>query len=110
MQLFLKLVDKNFNRNRGVGYYAGELNITPNYLNMLSQKNFGKSAGEMITSRIMLEAKRLLYHTKSDISQIAFELGYEDPSYFTRAFKKIESKTPTQFRCEIYKKYQQENN
>lgn len=106
MQLFLMLVEKNFNRNKGVSYYASKLNITPNYLNMLCKKHFGRSAGEMITSRIMLEAKRLLYHTKSDISQVAFDLGYEDPSYFTRAFKKAERKTPSEFREEIYKKYQ----
>ena len=56
----------------------------------------------MITSRIMLEAKRMLYHTASDISQIAFDLGYEDPSYFTRAFKRVEGKTPTEFREDIY--------
>ena len=106
VQLFLDLVEKNFNRNKGVSYYAGELSITPNYLNMLCKKQFGRSAGEMITSRIMLEAKRLLYHTKTDVSQIAFELGYEDPSYFTRAFRKTEHITPTEFRQDIYKKYQ----
>jgi AraC-like DNA-binding protein len=110
MQLFLELVEKNFTRNKGVSYYADELYITPNYLNMLSKKHFGKSAGEMIASRIMLEAKRLLYHTTSDISQIAFELGYEDPSYFTRSFRRFERKTPSEFREEIYKKYQHRNN
>lgn len=106
VQLFLELVEKSFNQNKGVSYFASELSITPNYLNMLCKKQFGRSAGDMITSRIMLEAKRLLYHTKSDISQIAFELGYEDPSYFTRAFKKSEQKTPSEFRQDIYKKYQ----
>jgi AraC-like DNA-binding protein len=107
---FLSLINQSFDRQRSVSYYAGELNITPNYLNMLSKKHLGKSAGEMITSRIILEAKRLLYHTSSDISQIAFELGYEDPSYFTRSFRRFEKKTPTEFREEIYKKYQHRNN
>ena len=105
--MFLNLVNKNFNQNKRVSFYANGLNITPNYLNMLCKKQFGRSAGEMITSRIMLEAKRMLYHTTSDISQIAFDLGYEDPSYFTRTFKRIEKKTPTIFREDIYKKYQQ---
>lgn len=107
---FLSLINQSFDRQRSVSYYAGELNITPNYLNMLSKKHLGKSAGEMITSRIILEAKRLLYHTSSDISQIAFDLGFEDPSYFTRSFRKYEKKTPTEFRKEIYKKYQHKNN
>jgi len=107
VQTFLTLVNRKFNQNKGVSFYADTLNITPNYLNMLCKKQLGRSAGEMITSRIMLEAKRLLYHTSSDISQIAFDLGFEDPSYFTRTFKRIEGKTPTEFREEIYKKYQQ---
>ena len=77
---------------------------------MLCKKQFGRSAGEMISSRIMLEAKRLLFHTTSDISEIAFDLGFEDPSYFTRTFKLFEGKTPTEFRDDIYKKYQKGNN
>lgn len=92
MQQFLSLINSRYNQNKSVRFYAGELNITPNYLNMLCKKQFGRRAGEMITSRIMLEAKRLLYHTDSDIGQIAFDLGYEDPSYFTRTFKKVEKK------------------
>lgn len=110
IQKFMFLINRHYIRQKSVSYYAGELNITANYLNMLSKKHFGKNTGEMITSRTMLEAKRLLYHTSSDISQIAFELGYEDPSYFTRAFKRFEKKTPTEFREEIYKKYQHRNN
>lgn len=110
IQKFMFLINKHYVGQKSVSYYAGELNITANYLNMLSKKHLGKNAGEMITSRIMLEAKRLLYHTKSDISWIAFELGYEDPSYFTRAFRRFEKKTPTEFRDEIYKKYQHRNN
>ena len=107
MRMFTNLIDTGFGQHKSVSYYAEELNITPNYLNMLCKKQFGRSAGDMITSRVMLEAKRLLYHTTSDISQIAFDLGYEDPSYFTRTFKKYENLTPTEFREEIYKKYQQ---
>ena len=110
VQQFQWLIEKNYNRNRGVSFYASKLNITPNYLNMLCKKQFGRSAGEMISSRIMLEAKRLLFHTTSDISEIAFDLAFEDPSYFTRTFKRIVGNTPSEFRDEIYKKYQKGNN
>ena len=110
MHKFLELIENNYSRNKGVSYYADKLSITPNYLNMLCKKQFGRSAGEMITVRVILEAKRLLYHTSSDISEIAFNLGFDDPSYFTRTFKRIEGKSPTTFRDEIYKKYQRGNN
>jgi len=110
LQRFTTLIEQNFREQKGVSFYASQLNITPNYLNMLSRQILGKNAGDMILSRIMLEAKRLLYHTTSDISQIAFDLGYEDPSYFTRSFRRLEKKTPSEFREEIYKKYRHRNN
>ena len=110
MHKFLELIENNYSRNKGVSFYADRLNITPNYLNMLCKKQFGRNAGEMITVRVILEAKRLLFHTSSDISEIAFNLGFEDPFYFMRTFKRIEGKLPTVFRDNIYKKYQRGNN
>ncbi len=107
---FLGLVEKYYKQNKGVSFYASQLHVTPNYLNMLNKNQFGRSAGEMITNRKMLEAKRLLFHTVADINEIAFDLGYEDPSYFSRTFKRVEGKTPTEFRKDIYKKYRKGNN
>ncbi|HEY4786262.1 MAG TPA: helix-turn-helix transcriptional regulator [Bacteroidales bacterium] len=107
---FMNLVDKYYSMQKGVTFYANELNITANYLNMLSRQMLGKNAGEIISQRVMLEAKRLLYHTTSDISEIAFNLGFDDPSYFTRFFRKHEKNTPSVFRELIYKKYQHPNN
>ncbi len=107
---FMNLVNKHYATQKGVNFYAGELNITANYLNMLSMQILGKNAGEIISFRVMLEAKRLLYHTSQDISQIAFNLGFDDPSYFTRFFKKMDNITPSSFREVIYKKYQHPNN
>lgn len=107
---FMNLVNKHHTKQKGVNFYAGELNITANYLNMLSRQILGKNAGEVISLRVMLEAKRLLYHTALDVSQIAFDLGFEDPSYFSRFFRKTENNSPTEFREIIYKKYQHPNN
>ncbi|MFY9150895.1 MAG: AraC family transcriptional regulator [Prolixibacteraceae bacterium] len=107
---FMRLVNKHYLAQKSVIFYAGELNISANYLNMLTKQILGKSAGEVISQRVMLEAKRLLYHSALDISQIAFNLGFEDPSYFTRFFKKTVNTTPSVFREMIYKKYQHQNN
>ncbi|MCK9207878.1 MAG: AraC family transcriptional regulator [Salinivirgaceae bacterium] len=107
---FLNLVNTHYAQQKGVNFYATELNITANYLNMLAKQILGKNAGEIISLRLMLEAKRLLYHSPLDISQIAFNLGFEDPSYFTRFFKKSNNITPSAFREMIYKKYQHPNN
>jgi AraC-like DNA-binding protein len=62
------------------------------------QKKSGKSAGELIRQRVLLEAKRLLAHTKLSVSEISFKLGFEDNSYFGRFFKKYNGLTPERFR------------
>lgn len=110
LQEFMNLVNKHYASQKSVNFYAGELNITANYLNMLSKQILGKNAGEVISFRVMLEAKRLLYHTTQDVSQIAFNLGFDDPSYFSRFFRKTENSSPSEFREHIYKKYQHPNN
>jgi AraC-like DNA-binding protein len=51
----------------------------------------------------MLEAKRLLYHSQSSIKEIAYELGYEDHTYFSRLFKKTVGRTPGAFRGQYHK-------
>lgn len=107
---FMNLVNKHYATQKGVNFYASELNITANYLNMLSKQILGKNAGEVVSYRVMLEAKRLLFHTSQDVSQIAFNLGFDDPSYFSRFFRKSENISPTEFRELIYKKYQHPNN
>lgn len=107
---FLTLLNQHYARQKGVSFYAGQLNISANYLNTLTRQLFRKSASDIISQKLLIEAKRLLYHSSSDISQVAFNLGFDDPSYFTRFFKKETNLTPSAFRELIYKKYQHPNN
>jgi len=103
---FKKLVEKNFRKHKSVADYAGMLNITSGHLNDTVQKDTGKTASEMIHERIVLEAKRLLYHSPKSVKEIAYELQYDDPSYFARFFKNQTQLTPEQFRKHIREKYQ----
>ena len=103
---FKMLVQNNLKIKKSVSDYAKMLNITAGHLNDTVQKDTGKSAGSVIHDRIILEAKRLLYHSPKTVKEIAFELNYEDPSYFTRFFKLHTKSTPEQFRIEIREKYQ----
>ena len=100
---FEALVNKNFRTKHSVSDYAGLLHITANYLNTICKKRKGKAAGEVIRDRLMLEAKRLLTHSDSTIAQIAYDLNFEDNSYFGRFFKKYCGITPAAFRNEIQK-------
>lgn len=95
---FQELIEENFLILKSPKDYAEKLNVTPNYLNALCKKRSGKSAGELIRQRILLEAKRLLAHTEFSVSEIAFRLGFQDNSYFGRFFKKSAGVTPDKFR------------
>ncbi len=102
---FRKLVENNYLEKRSVAEYANILNISPGHLNDTVQKELGKTASDLIHERIVLEAKRLLYHSEKSIKEIAAALKYEDPSYFTKFFKSQTKNTPEQFRNFIREKY-----
>lgn len=102
---FKKAISKNFNSQKSVAYYAEVLNITPGHLNDTVQKETGKTALDMIHDRIILEARRLLYHSPKSVKEISYELGYDDPSYFVRFFRTHTHTTPELFRSEIREKY-----
>ncbi|WP_084050116.1 AraC family transcriptional regulator [Aquimarina macrocephali] len=95
---FKKLIEQDYKKERSVSYYASLLHITPTYLNDTVKKSTGKTAGELIRERVVLEAKRLLIFSKKSISEIAFELHFEDSAYFWKFFKKYVSISPKSFR------------
>lgn len=95
---FQKLIEKNFTTLKLPKDYAELLFITPNHLNALCTSTLGTSAGELIRNRIILEAKRLLVNKDSTITEIAYQLGFADNSYFTKFYKKYTGQTPEEFR------------
>ena len=109
LNTFQKLVDEHHATLRLPKEYAEMLFITPNHLNALSQEVLGKSAGEVIRDRVVLEVKRLLINLEIPISEIAYQLNFTDNSYFTKFFKKQAGSTPEEFRKQIFKQNQDEN-
>src|ERR1035437_2894525 len=95
---FLKILEDNFRRDEGVQFYADKMNMTDRNLNIICKTNFQKSVSEIIETRKLVEAKRMLLHTEKSVSEIGFELGYNEKSYFTRVFRNKTEITPTQFR------------
>lgn len=95
---FLALLDKHYAAHSEVSFYAAELHVTANYLNQICRKKSGITAGDLIRERILLEAKRMLTLTNLDIKEIAYSLGFNDTSYFSRFFRKNTSVSPQQFR------------
>lgn len=95
---FETLVDKMYVDTKNVSDYADELNITPNYLTTTVKKLTGKSAKDVIQERLLIESKSLLKYSGLDISEIAYSLNFQEPTHFTRFFKKLSGTTPNKFR------------
>ena len=95
---FLKILEENFRRDEGVGFYADKMNMSERNLNIICRNNFQKSVTEIIETRKLIEAKNLLIHSEKSVSEIGYELGYNEKSYFTRVFRSKISVTPTEFR------------
>lgn len=97
-QKFEILVDKLYVDTRNVSDYADQLNITPNYLTTTVKRLTGKSAKDVIQERLFVESKSLLKFSGLDIAEIAYRLGFQEPTHFTRFFKKSSGVTPNKFR------------
>src|SRR5664279_150777 len=95
---FLDLMDIHFSKEHSVKFYADQLSMHPNHLNALVKKHTGMSAKESIQNRILLEIKYLLHSTKLPIKEIANQMGFSDPNYFTTFFKRFESRSPVSYR------------
>ena len=84
---FKTIVEQNYNRSHQVKFYADSLNVTPNYLNEVIKSSINVSAKDFIQNRLILEAKRMIIFTEKSGKEIGFDLGFEDPSHFSKFFK-----------------------
>ncbi|WP_343330782.1 AraC family transcriptional regulator [Polaribacter staleyi] len=100
---FRILAHKKVKENLKVADFAQIMNISPNHLNKSVKFITTKSASKLIDDIKLIEIKYLLYQSNLSISEISYEMGYLDPSYFTRFFKKREKISPSKFRKLIEK-------
>lgn len=100
---FLRILEENFRQPHDVEFYASQLFMSTRNLNLITQSVLQQSVSRIVETRKLIEAKNLLVATDKPISEIGFELGYEEKAYFTRVFKKNTGQTPTEFREEMRK-------
>jgi AraC family transcriptional activator of pobA len=93
-----KLVSKHFLLKRNVADYADMLNVTPNHLNKVIKENTSQTASSRISEMLLLEAKARLNYTGQTIAELAYDLGFSEPSAFNRFFKKHTNTTPLEYR------------
>ncbi|MCU7549964.1 helix-turn-helix domain-containing protein [Chitinophagaceae bacterium LB-8] len=91
-------IEKEFKSKHAPRDYAVLLNISLNALTKITKTHFNKNLTNLITERIIIEAKRELYLTNKSVKELAYELGYEDEYYFSRFFKKNASISPQMYR------------
>jgi len=98
LRSFSQLVEKHFKSKHQVTDYADMLHLSPKSLSKRLHKLGTLTPSSIIQKRIILEAKRSLVYTTKSIKQIAYDLGYGDPGYFTRFFIKHTGAAPKHYR------------
>ena len=97
MQQLEDLIEKNFRTIKSVRSFARLMFVSEKHLNRMVKTSLNKTTSDLISERIILEAKRELAFSKKNVSEIIDELGYDDSAYFFRFFKKKTSFTPSEF-------------
>ncbi|MDX2188318.1 MAG: helix-turn-helix domain-containing protein [Bacteroidota bacterium] len=96
--LFKILIEKQAINKQNLDYYAQELHISTKHLEKVVSQYFRQSPGMMIKNVILCEAKSLLFQTPLTVAEIAYQLHFEDPSYFNKFFKRYTGLTPIAYR------------
>ena len=95
---FGALLNQHYRTRRRVRDYAALLHVSANHLNAVCRRGLNQTASELIHARVVTEAQRLLSYSTLGVAQVAYELGFEDASYFGRYFRKYTGTTPEAFR------------
>lgn len=105
LKKYLSKVEVSYKELHNVAAYADMLNISAGHLSEVVKQQSGKPAIIHIHERLVLEAKRLFFHTELSIKEIAYQLGFEDASYFSRFFKRNTGHTPAEYRQTVREMY-----
>lgn len=97
------LLESHYREHWPVSRYADRLGLSAERLNRMVRAETGRSAQELIHARLAREACRRLVHVAAPVSSLAFELGFDDPAYFSRFFKRHTGRAPRAYRADALK-------
>ncbi|MEO8621380.1 MAG: helix-turn-helix domain-containing protein [bacterium] len=95
---FMELIERDAAHRRRIADYATELAVTPGHLSVLCTEYTGQGAKRLLDNRLVTRARRLLQYSDDSSAQIGASLGFDDPSYFSRFFRRETGQTPKEFR------------
>ncbi|MGE7777992.1 helix-turn-helix domain-containing protein [Chitinophaga sp. NPDC101104] len=98
-----RLVEKHFRQEHQAGFYAAHFSLTAKRLNEIAREAISKTVTDMVHDRLVLEAKRQLAFSNRNVKEICYELGFEDPAYFSRFFRHHTGISPHEFRETVFK-------
>lgn len=93
------LLEAHYRSHVPLPFYAGRLGVTADHLSRTCRGVTGQSALDLLHERLMREARRLLAYTPATVAEVAQQLGYEDPAYFSKFFSRSVGETPTAYRA-----------
>lgn len=95
---FLRVLERDYARHHDAAHYAEELAVPAAALSKALSAATGRTTKELVSDRVLLEAARLLRYTDLTVGQVAHRVGYADPLYFSRAFKRRHGLSPVAYR------------
>lgn len=102
---FLYYLERHICSKHTVREYADLLAVSPKTLNRMCRQLKSQTCLQIILSRLNLEAKRLLFYSQEPIKEVAFQIGFNDPAYFSNFFKKLNGQSPESFRLQMSQIY-----
>lgn len=97
---YRELVERNFRREKVMDFYAGEIGVSAQRLNQACKARSGKTASEILHERAIIEAKRCLLYMEMTVAEIGYDLGFDDPAYFSRFFSQRVGQPPGAYRAQ----------
>jgi AraC-like DNA-binding protein len=99
---FIEILNINYKSKRELSFYAERLFVNEKYLSQLLKKKLGKTARQLVTDMVIMEAKILLDEQVLSVKQIACQLNFENPFHFSSFFKKYSGLAPKSYRDKVH--------
>jgi AraC family transcriptional activator of pobA len=104
-QRFRRLLEQHYRTQKSVAEYADHLHVTANHLSTAIRKETGQPASQHIRQRIVLEAQRLASLGDVPLKEVAYQLGFDDVSHFSKVFKRATGVTFSRFKAQAWAQY-----